>query len=106
MGMLLYSGLEVAVDNYVAIGYMASVKEVFYTRAAIKVLRRIPSNVAARIEAMVSEYAADPALLANKVTALIGREGVRLRVGDWRIILHDGVVLTILEIGPRGGIYD
>jgi mRNA interferase RelE/StbE len=82
------------------------VKEITYTRAAIRVLRRMPSNIAARIEAKVTEYAANPAALANNVTAMKGRDAVRLRVGDWRIIMHDGVVLTILEIGPRGGIYD
>lgn len=81
-------------------------KEVTYTRAAIRVLRRMPANVATRIEAKVNEYAADPASLANNVTAMKGRDAVRLRVGDWRIIMQDGVVLTILEIGPRGGIYD
>lgn len=66
----------------------------------------MPANIAARIEAKVSEYAADPASLANNVTAMKGRDAVRLRVGDWRIIMQDGVVLTILDIGPRGGIYD
>ena len=81
-------------------------KDVTYTRAAIRVLRCMPANTASRIETKVAEYAADPAALANNVTALKGREAVRLRVGDWRIIMHDGVVLTILEIGPRGGIYD
>lgn len=34
------------------------------------------------------------------------REAVRLRVGDWRVIMHDGVVLAVLDIGPRGGVYD
>lgn len=87
-------------------GYIPDVKEVTYTRAAIRVLRRMPANVAARIEAKVNEYAADPATLANNVTAMKGRDAVRLRVGDWRVIIDDGVVLTILEIGPRGGIYD
>ena len=81
-------------------------KDVTYTRAAMRVLRRMPAKTASRIETKVAEYAADPAALANNVTALKGREAVRLRVGDWRIIMHDGVVLTILEIGPRGGIYD
>lgn len=80
--------------------------EITYTRAAIRVLRRMPANVAARIEAKVNEYAADPASQANNVTAMKGRESVRLRVGDWRIIMHDGVVLTILDIGTRGCIYD
>ncbi len=94
------------IDKNVAYGYTSAVKEVTYTRAAIRVLRRMPANVAARIEAKVSEYAADPAALANNVTALRGSEAVRLRVGDWRIIMHDDVVLAVLEIGPRGGIYD
>ena len=81
-------------------------KELTYTRAAIRVLRRLPANVAARIEAKVNLYAADPAALANNVTALTGREAVRLRADQWRVILHDGVVLAVLDIGARGGIYD
>jgi len=41
------------------------------------------------------------------VKALKGREGIRLRVGDWRVIMDDqGNVLAILDIGPRGGVYD
>jgi hypothetical protein len=28
--------------------------------------------------------------------ALKGREGIRLRVGDWRAIMHDGMVLAVL----------
>ena len=61
--------------------------------------------MANRIVAKVEDYAADPASQANNVTALKGREGIRLRIGDWRVIMHDGVVLAVLEIGPRGGIY-
>jgi mRNA interferase RelE/StbE len=41
------------------------------------------------------------------VKKLQGRDGYRLRVGDWRVIFdRDGVVLAILEIGPRGSIYE
>ncbi|WP_035097604.1 hypothetical protein [Devosia sp. LC5] len=36
----------------------------------------------------------------------LGRPGIRLRVGDWRVIMEDGVVLEVLEIGPRGGVYE
>lgn len=80
-------------------------KQITYTRVAIKVLRAMPRNMADRIVAKVEDYAADPASQANNVTALKGREGIRLRIGDWRVIMHDGVVLAVLEIGPRGGIY-
>jgi len=42
---------------------------------------------------------------ANNVKSLKGREGIRLRVGDWRVIMDDqGNVLAVLDIGPRGGI--
>lgn len=81
-------------------------KPITYTRSAIKALRRMPANVSARIVEKVEAYATDPATQANNVKALKGRTGVRLRVGDWRVIMDDGVVLAVLEIGPRGGIYD
>lgn len=81
-------------------------KEIVWTRAALRTLRRIPANTASRIREKVEAYAADPASLANNVTALRGRPGIRLRVGDWRVIMDDGVVLAVLEIGPRGGIYE
>ncbi len=81
-------------------------KPIAYTRAAIRALRRTPPNTAARIRAKIEEYANDPAALANNVTALKGRTGIRLRVGDWRVIMDDGVVLAVLDIGPRGDVYD
>ena len=81
-------------------------KQVAYTRDALKALRRMPANTAERIKAKIEAYATDPASQANNVKALQGRTGIRLRVGDWRVIMDDGVVLAVLEIGPRGGIYD
>lgn len=89
-------------------GYILGVRQVTYTRAALKVLRWMPANTAALIMAKVDEFAFDPASLANNVIRMKGRRdgAVRLRVGDWRVIIDDGVVLAVLDIGPRGGIYD
>lgn len=82
-------------------------KQITYTKAALKVLARMPRNVSALIVGKIEAYAADPASQANNVKALKGREGIRLRVGDWRVIMDDdGNVLAVLNIGPRGGIYD
>jgi mRNA interferase RelE/StbE len=82
-------------------------KQISYTKAAIKALRRMPSNIAALIRAKIEAYAQDPNSQANNVKPLKGREGIRLRVGDWRVIMDDqGNVLAILDIGPRGGVYD
>lgn len=79
-----------------------------YTSAAIKTLRRMPRNVADLIRKKVREVADDPSEARN-VKKLRGRDGYRLRVGDWRVVydLDDGVlVLIVIEVGPRGGVYD
>ena len=82
-------------------------REVSFSKAALQTLRRMPANVAVAIRAKITQYADNPASLANNVTRLKGRMGWRLRVGDWRVIFDDdGAVLAILAIGPRGGIYD
>lgn len=87
--------------------YIQLMKSVTYKPAALKVLRRMPSNEAQRIRAKVRQYADDPASQANNVKALKGREGTRLRVGDWRVIMDDQAeVLDVLKIGPRGGVYE
>ncbi len=82
-------------------------KAIAYSRAAIKTLRRIPANEAERIRLKIEQYAADPAALANNVKALVGSPHIRLRVGDWRVVMDDrGNVLDVVKIGPRGAIYD
>nr|WP_240233793.1 type II toxin-antitoxin system RelE/ParE family toxin [Devosia sp. JXJ CY 41] len=81
-------------------------KPITYRPAATKALRKMPANSALRIVAKIEAYAADPSSQANNVKALRGREGIRLRVGDWRVIMIDDVVLDVLEVGPRGSIYD
>lgn len=82
-------------------------RQIIYTRVALKQLRLIPVVAAARIKSKIEKYAEDPASLAGNVRKLQGRKGYRLRVGDYRVIFDDdGSVLDILEVGPRGGIYD
>ena len=82
-------------------------RAISYTRQALKALRRMPADTAQPIVAKIEQYAKEPETQANNVTALKGREGIRLRVGDWRVIMNDdGVVLAVLEIGPRGSVYE
>jgi len=81
-------------------------KEIAYTRTAQKALMRMPRNLALRIREKVRSFAEDPASQANNVKALRGLDGVvRLRVGDWREIIRDGVIIEILEVKPRGSAY-
>ena len=82
-------------------------RQISYSKTAIRALRRMPANTANLIRSRIEAYARDPASQANTVKSLKGREGIRLRVGDWRVIMdNQGNVLAVLDIGPRGSIYD
>lgn len=82
-------------------------KEIAYQDAALNALARIPKPTRKRILEKIEQYATDPTSLANNVTRLTGKPAIRLRVGDWRVIMDDtGAVLDVLKIGPRGGVYD
>ena len=82
-------------------------KTVRYSHQADVALAKIGWAQAARIEAKIDQYAADPASLANNVKALRGTPVLRLRVGDYRVIFTDEmIVLDVLAIGHRREIYD
>jgi mRNA interferase RelE/StbE len=82
------------------------VKQIIYTKGAARALVKMPSNTAIRIRKKIIEYAIDPASQANNIKTLQGSGAIRLRVGNWRIIMEDGVVLEVQAIGPGGGIYE
>jgi mRNA interferase RelE/StbE len=78
-----------------------------YSKSVIRTLRRQSVNEALRIREKVGQNAIDPAAPGNNIKTLQGREGYRLRVGDWRMIFdEDGTVLSILDISPRRSIFD
>jgi mRNA interferase RelE/StbE len=83
------------------------VYQIEYSKQSIRVLRRMPTNTAMLIRSRIETVAQDP-FAAPGVKKLVGRDGYRLRVGDWRVLYFlDGQRLRVLvtEIGPRGGIY-
>jgi mRNA interferase RelE/StbE len=84
------------------------VYRVVTTISFAKALSRLPMNWQKRIVGKIKEVAANPYARHNNVTKLQGRDGYRLRIGNWRIIyeLHnDELELWALEVGARGGIY-
>ena len=81
-------------------------KQVVFHAPALRKLARIPRNEADRIRQKVSKYADDPGSLKANVKKLQGREGFRLRVGNWRVIFDEnGDVLDVLDVDSRGSIY-
>ena len=81
-------------------------KIISYQPAALKTLGKIPKNDSNRIIDKIETYSRNPDALANNVIKLKNRDGIRLRVGNWRVIMKDEEVLLILQIGSRGSIYD
>ncbi len=84
-------------------------KQIAYSRDAIKSLSRMPATTAKRIRDKIKQYAADPASLANNVIIMAGarNEIRRMRVGDWRVNFSEtGEVVAIIKVAPRGSIYE
>ncbi|WP_082347579.1 type II toxin-antitoxin system RelE/ParE family toxin [Rhizobium sp. AAP116] len=82
-------------------------RDVVYSKDAIRTLNRMPANEARRIRSKVLQYAADPASLANNVKKLRDSRYHRLRIGDWRVIFReDGTVVDVVRVAARGEAYE
>lgn len=81
-------------------------KQITFSKDAVKTLRRLPSNVSALIVSKIQQVAIAPESLGNNLKQLKGRPGeFRLRVGDWRVVMADDcVVVAVIKIGPRGSV--
>jgi mRNA interferase RelE/StbE len=78
-------------------------KLITYTGAARRSLRKLPAEVRARIVDKLRIYAESG---ARDVTALAGRPGARLRVGDYRVIfVETETVIEVVAVGHRRDIY-
>ncbi len=79
-----------------------------YQKSALQALRKIPKNISVTIVRKIESLAVDPYARNNNATRLQGREGYRLRVGDWRVIyeiIDERLVIMVIDVKPRGGAY-
>lgn len=75
--------------------------------AAIRALKRIDHQDRDRIRGAIALLGQDPRPPGAR--ALQGRDGLRVRVGDYRIIytVHDDVLLVVVvTLGHRRDVYD
>ena len=75
--------------------------------AAVRALRKLDPAVRGRLQGAIALLALDPRPPAAR--ALQGRPGLRVRVGDYRIIytVHDDVLLVVVvTLGHRRDVYD
>jgi mRNA interferase RelE/StbE len=91
-------------DPYIAICDIDGMKAIVFTSAALRQWTRLSTDVRSRIDKRLTEFAASG---KGDVKKLKGRDGARLRVGDWRVIFfEDGENIVIVAVGHRREIYD
>ena len=81
-------------------------KTVMYTKVTLRNLQ-VHRNRARQIRAKIDQYATSPAALANNVIQLSGSSAKRLRIAGFRVLFTETeTTITILDVGPRGEIYE
>jgi len=79
-------------------------KSIVFTPASTRQWVRLGSDVRKRIDNKLAQFAASG---KGDVRRLRGRDELRLRVGDWRVIFYekDGAIV-VAAVGHRREIYD
>ena len=79
-------------------------KTIVYSKIAERAFERLPDRIQKRVEDGIDRYA----ITGNgNVKALQGRPVLRLRIGDYRVIFtEDLVVIDIINLGHRREIYE
>ncbi len=75
--------------------------------AAVRALRKLDPPIRRRIQGAIALLAADPRPPAAR--ALQGRPGLRVRVGDYRIIYtvtDDVLLVVVVTLGHQREVYD
>lgn len=74
-------------------------KMIIFTHRAAKELDSLPEDARAAVATALTEYAVNG---GGDIKALSGREGYRLRIGRYRVILaDDGATILAVYIGKR-----
>jgi mRNA interferase RelE/StbE len=84
------------------------VYSIVYSKEATRSLQRMPRNTAQWIREKIENIATDPYADHANSKKLQGRDGYRLRVGDWRVIYkiqNEQLIIIVLKVASRGEIY-
>ena len=80
--------------------------EVLFSDLALKQLRKFDQEIRQRIIAMIERIRIRP---DDYVRKLVGDDGYRLRVGNYRVIMdldREKLIILVLRIGHRRNVYD
>jgi len=83
--------------------------KIAFGKRADRSFRKLPAHICKNIKNKLIELSKDPYAQNNHLTKLQNRPGYRLRIGDWRVIYEikdDEIMILVLDIAPRGGVYE
>jgi mRNA interferase RelE/StbE len=79
-------------------------KRIVFTSSATRQWVKLSEDIRRRIDARLTEFAASG---KGDVRRLKGRNGARLRVGDWRVIFYEERhEIVVVAVGHRREVYD
>ncbi len=79
-------------------------KTISYTISATRQLRKLPAETRERVIDKLRRYAESG---AGDVKSLVGQDGARLRVGDYRVIFVEAAdTISVRAVGHRRDIYE
>jgi mRNA interferase RelE/StbE len=79
-------------------------KAIVFTAAAAKQRAKLDAKIRARIDGKLDALAATG---QGDVKRLSGRDGARLRVGDWRVIFYEERgTIVVVAVGHRREVYE
>lgn len=82
----------------------SAMKPIVFTAASARQWAKLLSDMRRRIDVRLTEFATTG---HGDVKRLKGRDGSRLRVGDWRAIFYeDQGAIVVATVGHRREIYD
>jgi len=84
------------------------VYKISYSKEAEKSLLRMPRNTAKLIREKLEAIAANPYADHSNAKKLQGREGYRLRIGDWRVVYkvqNEQLIIIVMKVASRGEVY-
>jgi mRNA interferase RelE/StbE len=79
-------------------------KRIVFTPASTRQWVKLAADVRRRIDRRLTEFATSG---TGDLKRLKGREGSRLRIGDWRVIFYqEGGAIVVVAVGHRREVYD
>lgn len=79
-----------------------------FTKQAERSLRKLPADPRDLIIKKIKELAKDPFAPQLDIEKMQGRDGYRLRVGNWRIIYDlykQQLLIVVIKVGDRKEVY-